>query len=177
MTKQTTQIFMGVDLGTSSLKAGVFDSDGKEVGFSSMENSIICSSPGMAELNPKIIFQSFLDVVKQCIEKPKISTGNLEAICLSTQMHSVIAIDSRGNCITNAIIWADTRAKNQAESLKEKFDYKKMSFDTGCRVIHPAYPLSKILWLKENEPDLYKKIYKFITIKEYVLLRLFGDFF
>ena len=177
MTIQTMKMFMGVDLGTSSLKAGMFDSDGKEIGFSSVETSIICSSPGMAELNPKIIFQSFLDAVKQCIEKSKISAGNLEAIGLSTQMHSIIAIDSQGNCITNAIIWADTRAKNQAESLKEKFDYKKMSFNTGCRVIHPAYPLSKILWLRENEPDLYKKIYKFITIKGYILLRLFGDFF
>ncbi|MHB8276320.1 MAG: gluconokinase [Candidatus Humimicrobiaceae bacterium] len=177
MTKQTMQMFMGVDLGTSSLKAGIFDSDGEEIGFSSVETSIICSSPGMAELNPKIIFQTFLDVVKQCIKKSKISADNIEAIGLSTQMHSVIAIDSQGNCISNAIIWADTRAKNQAESLKEKFDYKKMSFNTGCRIIHPAYPLSKILWLRENEPDLYKKIYKFITIKEYVLLRLFGDFF
>ena len=177
MTKQTTQIFMGVDLGTSSLKAGVFDSEGKEIGFSSVKTSIICSSPGMAELDPEKIFQSFLDIVKQCVEKSKISVNNLEAIGLSSQMHSIIAIDSQGNCITNAIIWADTRAKNQADSLKEKFDYEKMSFNTGCKVMHPAYPLSKILWLKENKPNLYQKIYKFITIKEYVLLRLFGDFF
>ena len=177
MAKQTNKIFMGVDLGTSSIKAGIFDSDGKEIEFSSIKTSIICTSPGMAELNPKIIFQSFLDVIKQCIEKSKISADNLEAICLSTQMHSVIAIDNHNNCITNAIIWADTRAKNQAESIKEKFDYKKMSFNTGCRVIHPAYPLSKILWIRENEPDLYKKVYKFITIKGYILLKLFGDFF
>ncbi|MDD5623079.1 MAG: FGGY family carbohydrate kinase, partial [Actinomycetota bacterium] len=177
MAKQTTQLFMGIDLGTSSLKAGVFDSEGKEIGFSSVKTSIICSSPGMAELNPEKIFQSFLDIVKQCIKKSKISVNNLEAIGLSTQMHSIIAIDSKGSCITNAIIWADTRAKKQAESLKEKFDYEKMSFNTGCKVMHPAYPLSKILWLKENEPHLYQKIYKFITIKEYVLLRLFGDFF
>ena len=177
MVKQKKQIFMGVDLGTSSLKAGIFDSNGKEIGFSSVENSIIFSSPGMAELNPEKIFQSFLDIVKQCIKKSKISVNNLEAIGLGTQMHSVIAIDSRGNCITNAIIWADTRAKNQAESIKEKFDYEKMSFNTGCRVTHPSYPLSKILWLKENEPHLYQKSYKFITIKEYILSRLFGDFF
>ena len=177
MTKKKIQIFMGVDLGTSSIKAGIFDSDGEEIGFSSVENSIIYSSPDTSELNPKIIFHSFLKVVKQCIKKSKISADNLEAICLSTQMHSIIAIDSQGNCVTNAIIWADTRSKKQAEYIKEKFDYKKLSFDTGCRVTHPAYPLSKILWLKENEPYLYKKIYKFITIKGYVLLKLFGDFF
>jgi len=134
MTKKSKQLFMGVDIGISSIKAAVFDPDGNQLGFHKIEISLICNLTGMAELGPEVIFRSFLDVVKKCIRESKICPDELEAIGLSSQMHSLLAIDGLGNCLTNIITWADTRAKNQADFIKEKFDYKKMSFNTGCRI-------------------------------------------
>lgn len=72
MTKKSKQLFMGVDIGTSSIKAAVFDLDGNQLGFHKIEISLICNLTGMAELGPEVIFRSFLDVVKKCIRESKI---------------------------------------------------------------------------------------------------------
>jgi gluconokinase len=85
-------------------------------------------------------------------------------------------VDADGKPLTNLITWADNRSIHQAEDIKEHFDYRKMYQNTGCRTQHPMYPVSKILWLKETQPELYQKAHKFITIKEYILWKLFGEY-
>lgn len=170
------KLFMGIDIGTSSVRAALFDLQGKQVGLSQEEYPMICQEQGMGELDPEVIFDKLIKVVKECIGRLGSSSKNLEAIGISTQMHSFMAIDKDGKPLTNVITWADSRPSSQADNIKELFDYNSMCHNTGCRVQHPMYPLSKILWLKEAKPEIFKKTYKFVTIKEYILFKLYGEF-
>lgn len=170
------KFYMGVDIGTSGVKAAIFDIEGKQVEIASAEYPMISTESGMSELSPDMVFSSFLSVIKKCIEMSAINNNLICGIGLSTQIHSFLALDKDGDCLTNLITWADTRSIGQANYIKEEFNYVEMYNLTGCRVQHPMYPLSKILWLKATRPDLYNKVYKFVSIKEYIIYKLSGKY-
>lgn len=170
------QLFMGVDIGTSGVRAALFDRDGRQVCLYHKEYPLLCSGQGAAELEPEDVLESLVEVVGLCTKSYPPEKADIEAIGLSTQMHSFLAVDRDGNCLTRVMTWADTRPKKQGEHIGKNFDFVHLYERTGCRVQHPMYPLSKILWLKEEQPEIYEKADKFVTIKEYILYRLFGEF-
>lgn len=167
---------MAVDIGTSSVRAAMFDEKGKQLGIASLEYPLICSEAGMAELDPELVFSSILKVVKGCVDKAGVSASDIGAMGFSTQMHSFLAVDKEGKCLTNVMTWADNRPIRQAEYIAKNYDCMKLYSATGCRVHHPMYPLSKILWIKEEKPEIFNKVYKFISIKTYVFFKLFSQF-
>jgi len=169
-------LFMGVDIGTSGVRAALFDGNGKEISLYHEEYPMISKEPGMGELDPDRVFKSTINVIKNCIDKSGVKGNNIAAIGFSTQLFSILAVDSEGKCLTNVFTWADSRSINHAEMIKDKYDYVKMYNNTGCRAQHPMYPVSKVLWLKDTMPEIFAKTYKFISIKEYVLFRLYGKY-
>lgn len=169
-------LFMGIDIGTSGVRAAVFDEEGNQISLAYREYSMISTKEGMGELNSETIFQSFIEVAKESIEDESRSLIKVEAIGLSSQMHSIMAVDKEGNNLTNLLTWADTRSIGAASYIEENYDYKRLYDKTGCRIQHPIYPLSKILWMKKENPTMLKQVYKFMTIKEYIVFKLFGEF-
>ena len=169
--------FLGIDIGTSGVRAALFDMEGNQLGLSHKEYPMICTEPGMAELNPETVFSTLLEVVKSCRDKiDKNGVDSLKAIGFSTQLSSLIALDTNGNCLTNLFTWADTRAVHHADKIKAEHDYISMYKNTGCRVQHPMYPISKILWLRDVNPAIVEQTYKFVTIKSYILFKLTGQY-
>jgi gluconokinase len=168
------ELFMGVDIGTSGVRAAVFDINGRQLALHYKEYPMICSEQGMGEVEPDRIFDSFLEVVRKCVETGLDIQKKLVSIGLSTQLFSFIALGKDGECLTNVVTWADTRSKNQAEATGKQFDAYDLYARTGCRPDHPMYPLSKILWLKNEKKGIFNKAARFITIKGYILYKLFG---
>jgi len=168
--------FIGLDIGTSSVRAVMFDGSGGQVSMGSVEYSVISDADGWAELDPDFIFEACINVIKNCIEKAGPKKNCTAGIGISCQMHSLMAVDGTGQPLTRLITWMDTRAGTEADYILKNFDVGDMYSRTGCRVQHPMYPLSKLLWLKSNAPDTFGKAYKFITIKEYVIFKLFNQF-
>lgn len=169
-------LFMGVDIGTSGVRAALFDMDGNQKSLYHQEYLMKCHEEGMAELDPDEIFGSLLRVVKECMAEAGADKNDIAAIGLSTQLFSFLAVDGAGNCLTNLITWADNRSIRYAERIRENFDCREIYNRTGCRVQHPMYPISKILWLKDTQPEIFKKVKKFITIKQYIVHRLFNEY-
>jgi gluconokinase len=170
------KLYMGVDIGTSGVRAAIFDIEGNQLGLYHEEYPMICSEPGMGELDPERVFNSLIKVVKLCIEKTRVQKNDISAISFSTQLFSLLAVDKDGKPLTNVFTWVDTRSIQHAEIIKEKFDYIKMYNSTGCRAQHPMYPVSKILWFKSTMPEVYQKTYKLITIKGYILYKFFNKY-
>lgn len=170
------RLFMGVDIGTSGVRAAIFNMEGSQISLCHKEYPIICSEPRMAELDPELIFSSLINVVSDCIKQSNIPANCIEAIGLSSQMHSLMAVDKEGKCLTNVITWADSRSIDEADFIEKNFDLKEMYERVGCRIQHPMYPLSKILWIKRSRPEVYNNVYKFVSIKGYILYKLFGKF-
>ena len=166
--------FLGIDIGTSSVKAVVFDDKGFQLFRSVKQYSLKTSPNGYAELNPDTVLSACLHVMKESFAFAE-NKGGITGIGFCALMLSVMAIDSRGKPLTQLMTWADNRAAEEARFIEENFDSKELYMKTGCRVHHPLYPLTKILWLKKHHPDIAAQIWKYITIKDYILLHLTGD--
>ncbi|MDP4092799.1 MAG: gluconokinase [Bacillota bacterium] len=168
------EYFMGVDIGTSSVKAVVFDFDGIQKSIGQIGYSVISSANGKMEIDPELVFNSMLKAVKICMDDLGINNHAISGIGFSSQMHSLMAVDGTGEPLTGLVIWADTRARDAAAFIGCEYDTADLYYRTGCKPDHPSYPLSKILWLKNNYPGIFNKACKFITIKEYIIFKLFG---
>ena len=168
--------FLGIDIGTSSIRAVLFDEGGFLISSESVDCSIHASFEGAAELDPEFVANAVFSTVSGCIGKASVGRNNIEAAGISCHMHSLMLVDDHNNPLTRLMIWADTRARKEAEYIAATYDTADLYSRTGCRVQHPMYPLAKLLWIKSNNLDLFKKAAKFITIKEYLLFKLFGEY-
>lgn len=168
--------FLGIDIGTSNIKAVLFDRDAYQVAMHSVECSIDYSAGGRAEMDPDKVLEAIFESVRMCVSKQNIDQNSICGIGLSSHMHSLMAVDKAGNPLTPLMLWADIRASAEASFINDHFDIAGLYNRTGCRIQHPMYPLSKLCWLKSNDPAVFDKAYKFITIKEYLLYKLFGKY-
>lgn len=163
--------YVGVDIGTTSTKAVLFDNEGCIVKSAYYEYHLVSNDTVSAEQDPNEILQAVLDTLK------KVTIGNekIEFISFSAAMHSVIAVDKEGIPITKCITWADNRAKEWSDKIKDEMNGLEIHRRTGTP-IHPMSPFIKIVWLKNDYPEIYEQTYKFIGIKEYIFYYLFGEY-
>lgn len=166
--------FIGVDIGTTSTKAIAFSAAGAIKGIGNRGYNIIVPKPTWAEQNPEAIFAAVIASVKDAVAAAHISQPEIAAIGFSAAMHSLIAIDHKNYPLTNSIIWADNRSIAQTQKLKQEPIGHNLYLRTGTP-IHPMSPLPKLMWLRE-QPDIFNKAVKFISIKEYVFYQLFDRY-
>lgn len=164
---------IGLDIGTTSVKAVAFTKSGHVVGEAEVEYPLYTPHPGWAEQDPLEIEKSTIMVFKTLIEKYSLDASNIIAVGLSSAMHSLICIDQNGEPLSNSITWADGRSAGQAAQLRNS-QGRSIYQQTGTP-IHPMSPLVKLLWMKEHQYEPYKKADKFISIKEFLLFRWFGS--
>jgi len=165
---------IGVDIGTTGCRSTVFDSEGNILASQGAEYPIIYLPGGGAEQDPEVIFSQMLAVIKASIEEAKISPSSVAALSLSSVFHSLIALDAKGRPLTRTIIWLDTRSTQYAEKIRGEPISRRLYENTGCPIT-PAYPFSKILWMKNKLPQVYKKTDKFVSIKAYLTFKLTGQ--
>lgn len=166
---------IGVDIGTTSTKAVLYQEDLQVIDSTYVGYDIIQTEAGMAEQDPNAILQAVLSVVRTLMEKVKGIKHQVDFISFSSAMHSVIVVDEEDELLTNCIIWADNRPAELVAQLKETTDWKALYKKTGTPV-HSMTPLSKIMWLKEYYPEILQKAKKIIGIKEYILHQLTGEY-
>lgn len=163
---------IGVDIGTTSIKALACASSGKVLGVVQMENHLYHPQPGYSEQNASEILQAVAKLIRDLV----LQQSSLPAVVsFSAAMHSLLAVDECGEPLTPVLTWADTRSQPQAARLKANACGQRLYGLTGTP-IHPMTPLCKLLWWKENDPALFQKAYKFISLKEYLFYQFFGEY-
>lgn len=160
---------IGMDVGTTATKGIAYDDAGQEVATVAKGYPLIQKQEDQAEEDPQVIFDAVQDVIFALGQKIK---GEVIAISWSSQMHSLIGLDEDKNLLTNSITWADNRAKNVVKKAKENLA-KKIYEKTGMPM-HPMAPIYKLLWLKQDSPELFNQVKYWIGIKEYLIFRLTG---
>lgn len=170
----TIKYIIGTDIGTTSVKSVAFDLNGHEISKSEIAFHIFNPHPAWSEQDPNVIFKAVIGSIKETFHQNK-KDGELLAISFSSAMHSLIAVDEKGANLTNSIIWADTRSYEYALNLKNTSMGHDIYLKTGTP-IHPMSPLFKLMWMRENIPDIFKKASKFISIKEFVFNKLFDRY-
>lgn len=164
---------LGIDIGTTNTKAVAFDFQGKPVAQKNSTYPFISKKEGFHELDPQVLFAAVTQVMKVVIQS--MGARDLAGISFSSAMHGLIAVDEKGNPLTNMITWADLRSSEYAMRLKFSELGHKLYERTGTPV-HPMSPLCKLMWLREQQPEIFATAHKFISIKEYVFFHFFGEF-
>ncbi|MGE0995291.1 FGGY family carbohydrate kinase, partial [Bacillus sp. GMa5/2] len=104
-----------------------------------------------------------------------VQPSDILCVSFSSAMHSIIAVDEKGEPLTRCITWADNRSASWAEKIKNDMNGHEIYLRTGTP-IHPMSPLSKLVWLQNEQAELFAKSYKFISIKEYVFYKLYKEY-
>ncbi len=171
-------MLIGLDIGTTNIKAVAFDDAGQIVASADRANTTLAPQPGWSEQEPEAVFQNVLAVLSE-VTRPMAQShrmgGKLHGIVFSSAMHGLAAVDKVGKPLTNFLLWSDLRADAIAQSLRQTELGKEIYRRTGVP-IHAMSPLVKLIWLRQNRPDVFQKAHKFLGIKEFVWHRLTGKF-
>ncbi len=162
---------IGVDIGTTNTKAVAFTDGGQVLADASSSYPVYSTTAGAHELDPEQLFQAVRTVITNVLTRTAGQPGP-GGISFSCAMHSLIVVGRDGRPLTRAITWADQRSKDFAEKLKHSEAGARIYKHTGT-AIHPMSPLCKLLWLKDQQPELFSQAGTFISIKEYIWWRFF----
>ncbi|TQC44686.1 hypothetical protein EEB14_35940 [Rhodococcus sp. WS4] len=165
---------LGVDVGTTAIKAAVFDSEGVEVGSHSEEYSLLTPRAGRVELEAHTYTSTFSAAVRGALNDLSVSAGDLAALGLSAQGETMLCLDENNEPIGRAIVWMDNRATAEAEEIERHFGCPVIHATTGQVAMDPIWPAAKILWLKRHEPEVFARTAKFALLKDYLVYRLTG---
>ena len=167
-------MFLGIDLGTSSVKVILIDENQKLLSTHSEEIKLINPKPGYYEQDPETWYQAtvncFYKIKKQ---KPK-EFASVKSIGISGQMHGATLIDKNDKILRPCILWNDTRSIMQCYDMEKR--YPELRDESG-NVAMPGFTAPKILWIKENETELFKKIHKVLLPKDYLRYRFSQSFY
>lgn len=164
---------LGIDAGTTSIKAGIFAPDGRCLGIGRQEYQLAAPSADRAELDPEVYWQSCIKTVRKALEKSRVGPDEIKAIAVSSQGETTITLDAKGKAIYPALVWLDNRAFDQAAALAARFG-KTVYSRTGIPEITPTWPACKIAWIRENEPEVFAQAAKFVLVQDYLVYRLTG---
>lgn len=154
--------YLGLDIGTGGCKAVVFNIEGKELASSFCEYSVLYPHPDWAELNPDEVMVKCFKVITEV--NAKISEP-VQSMSISSQGEAFTPVDRDGNTLGNAMVSSDARARNIAITWSKNFGTEKIYHITG-HTPHPLFTLYKILWIKENQPNVWKDVKYFLCFED-----------
>jgi|LSQX01.2.fsa_nt_gb xylulokinase len=161
---------LGVDVGTTSIKAAVFNKIGEQISSSTVDYTLIIKGDYI-----EFDADQYWVLFQQCMKE---AVGNLDvsALSIDTQCETMILTDDKGNPLDNAIVWLDNRATNEATEIEKVFGNKSVYETTGQPEVTATWPACKLLWIKRNKPDIWKKTKKIFLLEDYLLFKLTGKF-
>lgn len=162
----------GIDIGTTGAKAAIFNLEGKMISSGYNEYTCFYPKPNWVEQDPKMIIEKAMNSIKEAILKSNINSKDIVSVSLSTQRSCTIFIDEKGKPLRPMISWQDNRASEEVNEIASKIDSKEYYDITGLPN-NTTWLLSKILWIRKNEPDIWKKVRKVIQLQDYAL-KAFG---
>lgn len=165
--------FFGVDIGTTGSKVLLIDEGGKIIDREVVEYPLHTPKPGWSEQNPEDWWMAVRKAIKCIVARARIDPSSIEGIGLTGQMHGLVMLDEKLEVIRPAILWNDQRTAAEAEFLNREFG-KKIIEITGS-MVHTGFTAPKILWVRNNEPEKFRKMKKFMLPKDYIGFKLTGN--
>ncbi len=160
---------IGLDVGTSSVKGIAIDETGGVLGRAERPHGLSTPHPGWSEQDPDDWWRGANEVLEE------LDAAQAAGIGLSGQMHGLVALDERGRPLRPAILWNDGRTQAQCEEIERRVGFEHLVALTGNRAL-AGFTAPKLLWLREHEPDVYGRIAHILLPKDYVRLRLTGEY-
>lgn len=163
---------LGLDIGTTSLKAAVFDENGTRLGVKSVDYTLDTDpSTGFIEMDAG----KYTDMCRDVIDSFIGEFGTIDAISLDTQGETMVLADGDGKPLYPAVNWLDNRAQEEAETIREHFGSRRVYEVTGQPEISAGWPACKALWFREKRPDIWEKTKKIFLLEDWILFSLTGN--
>ncbi len=164
------------DLGTSGNKATLFSTDGKLIGSRVEPYDTRYFNGTWVEQNADDWWNAVCSSTKELIRRTGISPDEIAAVSFSGQMMGCLCVDRQGRPLRPSIIWADQRAVSQTAQIEEHISQRDFYHIVGHRNT-PSYGVQKLMWIKDNEPEIYEQTYKVLNAKDYIVFCLTGKFY
>ena len=165
---------LGADLGTTSVKVGLFDDQGAKVAACTREHQLITAEGGIVEQKPQVYWDTFRQCLADVLETAAVERNAIVALSFSSQGETMLLMDENDEPLGNFIVWMDTRAQEEAEKINRWFSAHEILERTGQGPITSLYPACKVLWLRRNQPELFSKARRMLLLDDYFLFRMTG---
>jgi xylulokinase len=175
--KINKKFLIGLDVGTTSIKGVILSNKGNIYATVGKEYLLETKGSDICELEAEVYWNTTQDVIKELLEKSGITSDKIVALAFSSQGETLIVVDKNGNPLRKAIVWMDNRSDKEAKQIEQNFGAINIFKITGQPKTIPMWPATKILWLKNNEPDIFNKVSKFLLVEDYLLYKLTGKYF
>jgi len=169
------EYLIGVDLGTSGTKTVLFDVDGNVVASKTIEYPLYQEKNGWAEQEPLDWWNAAVETLRFVVTESGVNPADIKGLGISGQMHGLVMLDQDGNVLRRSIIWADQRTAKECDEITERVGAKRLIEITANPAL-TGFTASKILWVRNNQPEIYAKCAHILLPKDYVRYMLTGDF-
>lgn len=166
---------VGIDLGTSATKTVLFNENGDIIASASMEYPMYQPQNGWAEQKPEDWKKAALETIGKVVKESGVDKTDIKGLGISGQMHGLVMLDEGGEVIRPSIIWCDQRTAKECEEITQKVGQERLIEITANPAL-TGFTASKILWVRNNEPENYKKCRHILLPKDYVRYVLTGEF-
>ena len=167
--------FLGIDVGTSGSRAVLINEHGQTLASETVEHIPVASPQlGWAEQDPNDWWRASAAAVRSILGNEKIRTDEIGAVGFSGQMHGSVFLNEDDNVLRPALLWCDQRTEKQCSEITEKIGSERL-IELVCNPAVTGFTLPKILWLRENEPEIWRRVRTILLPKDYVRFRLSGD--
>ena len=168
--------FLGMDIGTGGTRAVLVNEQGRVVSSASEEHAPFRTPhPGWAEQDPEDWWRAALAAIRAALASAPEPREPIAGVGLTGQMHGAVFLDKDGKVLRPSLIWCDTRTQPQCDWLTKEIGYDRL-IELTCNPALPNFTLTKLLWVKEHEPEIYAKTAHILCPKDYVRFRLTGKY-
>ncbi|MBR6720269.1 MAG: hypothetical protein IKL74_05105 [Clostridia bacterium] len=164
-------MYIGIDLGSTNIKAALYDGEMKLISRKSFPVSYI-REHGFVEFDAKEYVNNLIKLLSEILKENKIKSVN--EMAFTGQAESLVVLGDDGNPLMNAISWMDERSVEECDELSKLFSKEECESVTGQQAVLPTWPATKILWLKKNKSEVYENAKTYMLLKDYVIFALTG---
>jgi xylulokinase len=166
-------ILLGIDLGTSGVKVLAINNAGHTLAAVNVSYPLLQPRAGWAEQNPIDWWQGVIEALNKILSNSYVSANSVSALSISGQMHGSVFLDSDNNVIRNPILWNDTRTVEQCRYITDTVGEEQLLRLVGNPALE-GFTAPKLIWLRDNEPENYKKLKTLLLPKDFILYKLTG---
>lgn len=167
------KVLLGIDIGTSACKTALFDESGAVIAQTNQPYPVYYPNPGWAEQDPDEWWSAVCAGISQLLKESGIDPKSIAGIGIDGQSWSCIPVDAQGNCLARTPIWMDTRADQICRTVRERVGFERI-FETAGNDFLPSYSTPKMLWFKQEHPEIFEKTETFLQSNSYIAFRLTG---
>jgi xylulokinase len=166
---------LGIDVGTTGTRALLVNEQGQVVAGATEEYPLYTPQPLWAEQDPADWWRATMDAIHQVLQKSGIAPAEVIGVGLTGQMHGVVLLDDKNEVLRPALIWCDQRSQPQCDWITARVGADRL-IELTCNPALTGFSAPKILWVRDNEPEVFAQVRKFLLPKDYIRFKLTGEF-